>query len=77
MALGWKARRRLAILVLVVGLPVYVIVAVNVVALLDRPPLLVELLVYVVLGLVWALPFRRIFLGVGREDPAQDKSVDE
>ena len=72
MALSWKARRRLSILVLAVWLPVYVILAVNVVAWLGRPPVWLELLVYVGLGVVWVLPFRRLFLGVGRPDPEAD-----
>ncbi len=69
MALGWKTRRRLSILILVVGLPLYAVVAVNVVALFDRPPVWAELLVYLALGVAWALPFRAVFRGVGRADP--------
>lgn len=69
MALGYKTRKRLALLVLIVGLPVYIVVAVNVVALFDRPPIWLEFLVYVALGIVWALPLRSLFLGVGQEDP--------
>jgi hypothetical protein len=64
-----RTRRRLAILVLVVGLPIYIVVAVNLVELLGRPPILVELLIYVVLGVVWALPLKALFRGVGRADP--------
>ncbi|RVV98694.1 DUF2842 domain-containing protein [Mesobaculum littorinae] len=66
MALGPKARRRWAIFILVVLLPVYIFVAVTLVGFLDRPPVLVELAIYVVLGVLWALPFKRLFLGVGR-----------
>jgi hypothetical protein len=66
----WRWRRRLAILALVLGLPAYVIVAVNVVALFERPGIWVELAVYVALGIVWVLPLRRLFLGIGRPDPA-------
>ncbi|MCL4189350.1 MAG: DUF2842 domain-containing protein [Rhodobacteraceae bacterium] len=69
MALSWKARRRWALAILVVGMPVYVVVVVNLLALFDRPPFLVELAVYVVLGVLWALPFRFVFRGVGRPDP--------
>ena len=67
--LSYKARRRLSLLWLVVGLPLYVIVCVNVVDLFERPPILMELLVYIVLGVAWAFPMRQVFLGVGREDP--------
>jgi hypothetical protein len=70
--LSHRTRRKLAILILVVGLPVYIIVAVNVVELFDRPGILVELLIYVVLGIVWALPLKAIFSGVGRADPDDD-----
>jgi hypothetical protein len=67
--LSYKARRRLALLVLAVGLPLYIVVAVSLVELFDRPGVLVELLIYVALGIIWALPFRAIFRGVGRADP--------
>lgn len=69
MALSYKARRRWALVILVIGLPVYIILAVNIIALFERPPFLVELLVYVGLGVLWAFPFRAVFRGVGREDP--------
>lgn len=73
MSLSSKGRRRLAILILVVGLPIYVVVAVNVAEWLGRPNAVFELIVYVALGLVWIVPLRRAFLGVGREDPGPDR----
>ncbi len=72
--LSHKARRRLSLLILLVGLPGYIVVAITVVGLFDRPSILLELLIYVVLGLLWALPFRRLFLGVGRADPNEDET---
>ncbi len=72
--LSYKARRRWSLVILVVGLPLYIIVAVGVVSLFERPPILVELLVYIVLGVLWALPFKFVFRGVGKEDPDQDGS---
>lgn len=69
MALSYKARRRWSLVILLVGLPLYIVVAVSVVNALDRPHFLVELLVYVVLGVVWCLPFRFVFRGVGKPDP--------
>lgn len=71
MALGYKARRRLSLLILLVGLPLYVVAAVTVVNWLDRPPILLELGVYIILGIVWALPFKFVFKGVGQADPDQ------
>lgn len=71
MALSYRARRRWALLILVIGMPLYVVAAVTVVGLFDRPPILLELAIYVVLGFLWALPFRFIFLGVGQPDPQE------
>ncbi|GKY88647.1 DUF2842 domain-containing protein [Sinisalibacter aestuarii] len=65
----FKARKRLAILVLVLGLPAYIILAVVIVGQFERPSLLVELAVYVGLGVIWALPLKRLFLGIARPDP--------
>jgi hypothetical protein len=68
-AMTYRARKRLALLTLVVGLPLYIALALWLVSLFDRPPVLVELLVYVGLGVLWALPLKRVFLGVGKADP--------
>jgi hypothetical protein len=70
--LSYKARRRLSLLILLVGLPLYIVAAVNVIALFDRPSILVEVLVYVSLGVLWAFPFKYVFRGVGQADPDQD-----
>jgi hypothetical protein len=67
--LSYRARRRLALVALFVGLPLYVVAAVTLVAQFERPGVLLELLIYVALGIIWALPLRAIFLGVGRADP--------
>lgn len=69
MALTYKTRRRLALFVLCVGLPAYIVVAVSLVALIDRPSVLVELAIYVGLGILWIVPLRPIFLGIGQPDP--------
>ncbi|PIY73233.1 MAG: DUF2842 domain-containing protein [Rhodobacterales bacterium CG_4_10_14_0_8_um_filter_70_9] len=65
----YRTRRRLSIVVLVIGLPLYIMAAVWLVDQFERPSILVELAIYVGLGVVWALPFRAVFLGVGRPDP--------
>jgi uncharacterized membrane protein len=70
--LSYKARRRLSLLILLVGLPLYIVVALNVIALFDRPSILVEVIVYVSLGVLWAFPFKYVFRGVGQADPDQD-----
>jgi hypothetical protein len=69
MRLSYKTRKRLAILILLVGLPLYIVVAVNVVELFGRPGLLAELLIWVALGIVWALPLKAVFRGIGQPDP--------
>ncbi|WP_375260933.1 DUF2842 domain-containing protein [Palleronia sp.] len=69
MALSHKAKRRWSLAILLIGLPVWIIVSSSVMTLLGRPPILVELLVYLALGLIWALPFRNVFRGVGQPDP--------
>ncbi|QLQ18066.1 MAG: DUF2842 domain-containing protein [Exiguobacterium profundum] len=74
MALAYRTRKRLAVLILLVGMPLYIVAAVTVVGLFDRPPFWVELLVYVGLGLVWIAPLRAIFRGIGQADPNAKKA---
>ena len=69
MALQYKTRKRLALLILIVGLPLYIIVAVNIVSLFERPSILIELAVYVGLGILWAIPLKAVFKGIGQPDP--------
>ena len=73
MPLSYKARRRWSLVILLVGLPLYIVAAVTVSNLLDRPPMLVELAIYIGLGVVWALPFKYIFKGIGQADPDQEE----
>lgn len=73
MALGYKARRRLSLLLLLVWLPLFVVVAATVVGWLERPPILLEAAIYLALGVVWALPFRFVFRGVGKPDPDKER----
>lgn len=69
-----RSRKRLALLILLVGLPVYIVAAISLVNMLDRPPIWAELLVYIALGFVWILPFRFVFRGVAHADPADEKA---
>ena len=73
MALSYKARKRWSLVILLVGLPAYIVACVSVINWLDRPSLLVELLVYVLLGILWALPFKFVFKGIGQPDPDAEK----
>lgn len=69
MALAYKTRRRLALLLLVVGLPAWIGFSWWLVSLFERPPLLLELVIFIALGVVWALPFKAVFKGIGQADP--------
>ncbi|MDP4032786.1 MAG: DUF2842 domain-containing protein [Pseudorhodobacter sp.] len=71
MALSYRTRKRLSLLILLVGMPLYVVVAVTVVNAMGRPPFWLELLVYIGLGFLWIVPFRAVFRGVGQPDPAK------
>lgn len=81
MALRYKTRKRLALLILVLGLPGYIVVAVTAMTLLypdplNKPPIVMELAIYVGLGLAWALPLKRVFDGIGQADPEETASRD-
>lgn len=77
MSLSYKARRRWSLVILLLGLPAYIVAAVTVLNILGRPPIWVELGVYVGLGVIWALPFKFIFRGVGKADPDVAPKGDE
>lgn len=72
MALSYKARRRWSLVILLIGLPIYIVTCITVLNALGRPPMIVELLVYVLLGIVWAVPFKFVFKGIGKPDPADE-----
>ncbi len=73
MALSHKAKRRWSLAILLIGLPVWIVLASSVMTWLGRPPILVELLVYLALGVIWALPFRAVFRGVGQAGPGDER----
>ena len=73
MALSYKSRRRWSLVILVIGLPIYVIMAIGIIGLFDRPPILLELFIYVALGVVWAFPLKAVFKGLGHADPDADQ----
>ena len=71
MALSYKSRRRWSLVILLVGLPIYVVASVSFLSVFERPSIFLELFIYVALGILWALPFKYIFRGVGQKDPDQ------
>ncbi|MEM5475880.1 DUF2842 domain-containing protein [Pacificibacter sp. AS14] len=77
MALSYKARRRVALLVLVVGLPVYIALCLKLVSLFERPTMWVELVIYVGMGILWAIPLKSVFMGIGQPDGLADQNQDD
>jgi len=74
MALSYKARKRWSLVILVLGVPAYIVSTVSIMNWLypdplNRPSVLVELAIYVGLGVVWAFPLKSIFKGIGQADP--------
>ena len=69
MALTYKTRRRLSLLILLVGMPAYIAVAWWVMSLFERPGVWLEFAIYIVLGILWVLPFKAVFKAVGQADP--------
>ena len=69
MAMTYKQKRRYALLLLVVFLPIYIIVAVAIMSVAGRAPIAVEFAIYVFLGIAWVLPFKKVFLCIGQLAP--------
>lgn len=74
MKLSYKARRRWSLVILLIGLPVYIVVAISLVNTLDRPNAALELAIYAVLGVLWIVPFKFVFVGIGQADPDDEDS---
>ncbi|MBS0563384.1 MAG: DUF2842 domain-containing protein [Proteobacteria bacterium] len=74
---GYRARKRWALLILLVGLPVYLVAVITVenrlVTAWGPPPPLAELVIFVSLAFLWALPFKRIFTGIGQAGPDENE----
>jgi len=70
MTLSYKSRRRWSLFILLVGLPAYIGAAWFLMSLFESESVLIDAAIYVTLGIVWALPFRAVFKGIGQADPA-------
>ncbi|WP_374633733.1 DUF2842 domain-containing protein [Paracoccus sp. (in: a-proteobacteria)] len=72
MSMDVKSRKRWSLVILLIGLPLYLAAAWFITGLIfdlwGRMPLLLELVVYVGLGVIWILPFRKIFSGIGKAE---------
>ncbi len=69
MALSYKSRRRWSLVILLVGMPAYIGFVWWLMSLMERLPFWAELPVYIFLGVAWILPFKFVFIGVGKADP--------
>jgi uncharacterized protein (DUF983 family) len=69
MALSYKTRRRLSLVILIFGLPAYIALAWWIMSLFERPSIWLELGIYTILGILWAVPLKAVFKGVGQADP--------
>ena len=63
---SYRLKRLFALLVLLLWLPLYIVLVLNVLTLFERPNLLVELSVYVIAGVFWTWPFKALFKGIGQ-----------
>lgn len=78
MALTYKQRKKWSLVILLIWMPLFIVLSVSVINWLypdplNRPHFLVELGIFVGLGLICFLPFKRIFLGIGQPDPDAPK----
>lgn len=75
--LSYKARKRWSLVVLLVGMPIYVVIVLNLMTSIERLPFWAEAACYIVLGVVWIFPFKRVFIGVGQPDPDAPQDTDK
>lgn len=74
MKLSYKTRRFLSAIVLLIGLPLYIVLCVTLIDLIERPHFGIEFLIYVALGILWALPLKFIFKGIGQAEEVETKA---
>ncbi|UYV38831.1 DUF2842 domain-containing protein [Rhodobacteraceae bacterium D3-12] len=67
--LSYKARRRWALVVLLIWLPFYVVLAVTILNRIGVMPIYLSVPVYLAVGVAWILPFKGVFKGIGQPDP--------
>jgi len=71
MEIKYKTRRVLSLLILLIGLPIYVICVVTGMTLLVDLPKILELIIYLLFGVIWVFPLKFVFRGVGQADPKE------
>ena len=77
MPLSYAARRRWSLVILLIGLPAYIVAVTSLIAVLPDLPGWITFLVYVFFGFAWMLPLKFVFLGIGQADPDAPAPDDE
>ena len=63
---SYRLKRLFALLVLLLWLPLYIVLVLNLLTFFERPNLFIELLIYIIVGVFWAWPFNSLFKGIGQ-----------
>ena len=63
---SYRLKRLFALLVLLLWLPLYIVLVLNLLTFFERPNLFIELLIYIIVGVFWAWPFKSLFKGIGQ-----------
>ena len=63
---SYRLKRLFALLVLLLWLPLYIVLVLNLLTFFERPNLFIELLIYIIVGGFWAWPFKALFKGIGQ-----------
>ena len=69
MALSHTSRKRWSLFLLLVWLPVYIVIAITALGYVGDLNKFLAIPIYAILGVAWALPFKFVFKGIGKEDP--------
>ncbi len=69
MKMKYKTRRVLSLIILLIGLPFYVVCVVTGMTVFVNLPKFIELIIYLFFGVVWVFPLKFVFRGVGQSDP--------
>ncbi len=70
----YSIRRKLSLIALLVGLPVYIVLVVVFIDFFQRQNIFLEFLIYVFLGIVWVFPLKYVFKGVGQLECPEDRT---
>ena len=63
---SYRLKRLFALLVLLLWLPLYIVLVLNLLTFFERPNLFIELLIYIIVCVFWAWPFKALFKGIGQ-----------